>query len=77
MLTQYNDFSTMEDVMYEKDDVPVEEIVDGDRHIYVIENLGSINVICNKDNVVCSITGSEGVSQDTLLRVLDSIGVIQ
>ena len=28
VLTQYNDFSTMEDVMYEKDDVPVEEIVD-------------------------------------------------
>lgn len=75
--TEYTDPSAMEDVKYEKDDTPVEEIVDGDRQIYIIENLGSVNVICQKENTICSITGSEGVSKDILLRVLNSIEVIQ
>ena len=75
--TEYTDLSAMEDVKYEKDDTPVEEIVDGNRQIYIIENLGSINVICQKENTICSITGSQGVSQDVLLRVLNSIEVMQ
>lgn len=77
MLTEYNDLNAIENVIYEKDDTPVQEIVAGDRHIYIFDNLGSINVICHKDNLVYSVTGSEGISQDILLRVLDSIGVIQ
>lgn len=76
-LTEYTDLNAIEDVIYEKDDTPVQEIVDGDRQIYVIENLGSINVICYQENKVCSVTGSEGVSQDMLLRVLNSIEVMQ
>ena len=76
-ITEYADMNAIEDVIYEKDGNPVQEIAAGDRHIYIFDNLGSINVICYKDNMVCTVTGSEGISQDILLRVLDSIGVIQ
>ena len=76
-ITEYADMNAIEDVIYEKDGTPVQEIAAGDRHIYIFDNLGSINVICYKDNMVCTVTGSEGISQDILLCVLDSIGVIQ
>ena len=76
-ITEYTDPSAMEDVKYEKDDTPVEEIIDGDRQIYILENLGSVNVICQKENTICSVTGSQGVSQDVLLRILNSIETMQ
>ena len=75
MVTIYSDPTAMEKALIEKDRTPVQEYIEGDRHTYVFENLGVINVICQVSNITCSISGSEDVSQEMILNILNSIEV--
>ena len=75
MVTIYSDPTVMEETLIEKDGSPVQEYIEGDRHTYVFENLGVVNVICQINNIMCSISGSEDVSQDMIFNILNSIEV--
>lgn len=75
LISVYSDPSAMESISFEKDQSFVEEYTDGERHIYIFENLGNTNIVCQTDDIIYSIIGYEDVSQDTLLQVLDSVEV--
>ena len=75
LISVYSDPSAMESISFEKDQSFVEEYTDGERHIYIFENLGNTNIVCQTDDIIYSVIGYEDVSQDTLLQVLDSVEV--
>lgn len=75
LVTVYSDPKAMESIQFEKDGNSIQEYIEGDKYIYVLENLGMVNAICKIENVVCSIGGSSDIPQHTLLNILKSIEV--
>lgn len=75
IITIYSDPTAIDSAHFEKDKSPVQEFIDGDKHTYIFENLGVVNLISQVGNIIYSIGGGGGVSQDTLLDILNSIEV--
>ena len=76
-LSEYTDLDRVGNVMYEKDEDPIREIVEEDRHIYIFQNIDNTSVVSQKDNRLCTVAGGADIDQNILLQIVDSIGVMQ
>lgn len=77
VVTMYSDPAQMETILFEKDETPVQELTDENRHIYIFENLDVVHVVCQAGNLICSLSGNENISQNMLLSILNSIEVTE
>lgn len=72
LISIYDDPEAMELSFFEKDDTPVQTIQVGVKTIYLFENLGIQNAICQVQNVIYSLSGD--ISQNLIEDIFTSIG---
>lgn len=72
LISIYDDPAAMELSFFEKDDTPVQTIQVGGKMIYLLEDLGIQNAICQVQNVIYSLSGD--ISQNLIEDIFTSIG---
>ena len=72
LISIYNEAEAMEQHIFEKDDTPVQTIQVGIKTVYLFENLGVQNAVCQDQNVIYSLLGD--LSQNLIEDIFASIG---
>ena len=72
LISIYNDPGVIGDAIFEKDSTDVQTFQVNGKNVYLFENLGVKNAVCQDQNVVYSIQGN--LSQDEIQNILASIG---
>ena len=72
LISIYNEAEAMEQHIFEKEDTPVQTIQVGIKTVYLFENLGVQNAVCQDQNVIYSLLGD--LSQNLIEDIFASIG---
>ena len=71
-ITVFEDPADVALYRFEKDDTPVQIIQVNGKTVYLLENLGVKNAVCQVENVLCSVQGN--LTQDEIENIFASIG---
>ena len=71
-ITVFEDPADVALYRFEKDDTPVQIIQVNGKTVYLLENLGVKNAVCQVGNVLCSVQGN--LTQDETENIFASIG---